>query len=269
MNEGHLQFLASPEWARMLETDLLPWLLGVADLGNDVLEVGPGPGLTTDLLRQRAARLTAVEVDAALAAALAARLAGTNVEVIHCDATSTGLPSARFSAATSFSMIHHMPAPSLQDQMFAELYRVLRPGGVFVGTDSRDLDVIRAAHIDDVFVPVDPDTLVGRLEEVGFATSRSTSVSTKSALSRLSQILVHDWRLARARACVGDQHAGNSQVRTAPRWGPGRAPPAGLELPSVPSGRVRLVRRAIVPYGLSASGTVRQAAPSEAVRRCP
>ena len=36
MNEGHLKFLASPEWAQMLETDLLPWALGVADLGDDV-----------------------------------------------------------------------------------------------------------------------------------------------------------------------------------------------------------------------------------------
>jgi len=46
------EFLASPDWARMLETDLLPWLGRVADLGDDVLEVGPGPGLTTDKLRR-------------------------------------------------------------------------------------------------------------------------------------------------------------------------------------------------------------------------
>ena len=152
----------------MLETDLLPWLLGVADLGDDVLEVGPGPGLTTDLLRERTARITAVEVDPSLAAALAERLSGTNVEVIHCDATDTGLPSDRFSAATCFSMLHHIARPDLQDRLFAELCRVLQPGGVFVGTDSRDLDTIRAAHVDDVFTPVDPDTLASRLEAVGF-----------------------------------------------------------------------------------------------------
>ena len=45
MNETHLQFLASPEWAKMLETDLLPWILEAGDLGDDVLEIGPGPGL--------------------------------------------------------------------------------------------------------------------------------------------------------------------------------------------------------------------------------
>ena len=152
----------------MLETDLLPWLVGVADLGDDVLEVGPGPGLTTDLLRARADRVTAVEVDGALAAALAERLSGSNVEVIHGDGTDTGLASGRFSAATSFAMLHHMPTPELQDRLFAELYRVLRPGGAFVGTDSRDLEAIRAGHVDDVFVPVDPATLGSRLGAVGF-----------------------------------------------------------------------------------------------------
>jgi len=37
------------------------------------------------------------------------------------------------------------------------------------GRTRRDLDAIRAGHVDDVFVPVDPDTLAGRLEAVGFA----------------------------------------------------------------------------------------------------
>ena len=152
----------------MLETDLLPWVEAAGDLGDDVLEIGPGPGLTTDLLRRRVARLTAVEVDAALAAPLRDRLAGTNVEVIGADATAAGLESGRFSAATCFSMLHHMPSADDQDLLFAELNRVLRPGGIFVGTDSRDLEVIRAGHLDDIFVPVDPHTLAGRLERAGF-----------------------------------------------------------------------------------------------------
>jgi SAM-dependent methyltransferase len=168
MNEGHLKFLASPEWAQMLEADLLPWIEGVADLGDDVLEVGPGPGLTTDLLRARTAAVTAVEVDSQLAAALSARLSGTNVVVIHGDATDTGLPGDRFSSATCFSMLHHMPTPELQDRLFVEVCRVLRPDGVFVGADSLDLDVIRAGHVDDVFVPVDPGTMSDRLEASGF-----------------------------------------------------------------------------------------------------
>src|SRR5207244_8313209 len=135
MNEAHLRFLASPEWARMLETDLLPWVLSVGDLGDDVLEVGPGPGLTTDLLRRQASRLTVVEIDAELAPSLAARLSGANVDVVHGDATDSGLASGRFSAATCFSMLHHIPRPETQDLLFAELHRLLRPRGIFVGTD--------------------------------------------------------------------------------------------------------------------------------------
>jgi SAM-dependent methyltransferase len=168
VNELHLQFLASPEWAQMLETDLLPWVLDVADLGDDVLEVGPGPGLTTDLLRTRTAKLTAVELDADLATALAARLSGTNVEVVHADATDSGLASDRFSAATCFSMLHHIPSPELQDRLFVELHRVLRPSGALVAADSVDSDLIRTFHVDDVFVPVAPGSLRRRLEAAGF-----------------------------------------------------------------------------------------------------
>ena len=71
MNERHLQLCASAEWAETVQREILPWALGGRDLGDDVLEVGPGPGMTTDVLRRTVARLTAVEVDAVLAAALA------------------------------------------------------------------------------------------------------------------------------------------------------------------------------------------------------
>ena len=167
VNEGHLQFLASPEWAEMLETDLLPWVEAAGDLGDDVLEVGPGPGLTTELLRQRVPRLTAIEIDPSLAAPLQQRLSRSNVEVLCVDATDSGLASDRFSGVTCFSMLHHMPSSESQDRLFAEIGRVLRPGGILVGVDSLDLDVIRAGHEDDTFVPVDPETLGERLASAG------------------------------------------------------------------------------------------------------
>ena len=176
MNETHLQFLASAEWAQMLETDLLPWVEAAGELGDHVLEIGPGPGLTTDLLRQRVDKVTAVEIDPALGDALRQRLAGTNVEVIVADATQAGLPADRFSAAACFSVLHHMPTAEDQDQLFAELFRVLRPGGVFVGQESLDLEMIRAGHADDVFTPVDPDDMARRLGALGFAHLRTDVV---------------------------------------------------------------------------------------------
>jgi SAM-dependent methyltransferase len=60
-----------------------------------------------------------------------------------------------------------MPTPSLQDRLFAEIQRVLRPGGILVGVDSVDVGPIRDAHVDDTFVPVDPSTLGYRLEAAG------------------------------------------------------------------------------------------------------
>jgi SAM-dependent methyltransferase len=152
----------------MLENELLPWIDAAGDLGDDVLEIGPGPGLTTDLLRRRARRVTAVEIDPALGTALRERMAGTNVDVIVDDATSAHLPADRFSAAAAFSVLHHMPSAADQDRLFAELHRVLRPGGVFVGQESLDLDAIRAGHADDTFIPVGPEDLAARLARVGF-----------------------------------------------------------------------------------------------------
>jgi len=168
MNEGHLRYLASPAWADALRQDLLPWLERVVDLGDDVLEIGPGPGLTTDLLRERVPTVTAVEVDGDLATALAERLAGTGTRVLHADATATGLPSNRFSAVLAFSMLHHVPSAEQQDHLFAEVRRVLRPGGVFAGVDGKDVQMIRDAHAEDTFTPVDPGSLATRLAAVGF-----------------------------------------------------------------------------------------------------
>jgi SAM-dependent methyltransferase len=168
VNQMHLEFLASPQWAEMLETDLLPWVLRAGDLGEDLLEVGPGPGLTTELLCRHVGHVTAVELDPKLAASLEARLGGPSVTVLEGDGTATGLAADRFSAAACFSMLHHMEKSEDQDRLFGELHRVLRPGGVLVAADARDLEPIRQGHLDDVFTPVPPETLPARLEAVGF-----------------------------------------------------------------------------------------------------
>jgi SAM-dependent methyltransferase len=168
MNQSHLEFLASPAWAEQLRLEVLPWVESAGELGDDVLEIGPGPGLTTDLLRGRVERVTAVEIDPSLAEPLRHRLAGTNVEVVCGDAADTGFADDRFSTALAFSVLHHVPTPEHQDRIFAELARVLRPGGMFVGIDSLDLDMIRQGHADDTFVPLRHETFPERLAGFGF-----------------------------------------------------------------------------------------------------
>jgi SAM-dependent methyltransferase len=152
----------------MVEETILPEALQGVSLGDDVIEVGPGPGLTTDVLRTHTVRLTAVESDPALAGALAERLAGSNVEVICGDATSLDLPSGRFTAAASFHMLHHIPTADAQDAVFAELARVLTAGGTFVAADGVADDGLREFHVDDVYNPIDPATLERRLSQSGF-----------------------------------------------------------------------------------------------------
>lgn len=168
MNERHLQICASAEWAETVKSEILPWAVGERDLGQDVLEVGPGPGLTTDLLRQSVARLTAVEIDPDLAAKLAERLHGSNVDVVHADGAALPFEDQRFSGATSFTMLHHVPSPAQQDRLLAEVRRVLRPGGLLVGVDSIDGPEWREVHTGDTCVPVDPATLAERLQRAGF-----------------------------------------------------------------------------------------------------
>ena len=116
MNDEHLRLCASAEWAALVRDELLPWVLGDEgldgdELGDDVLELGAGPGLVTDLLVELVPRVTAVEIDEPLAAALRTRLAGRPVEVITADATALPLPAGRFSAAACFTMLHHIPSP--------------------------------------------------------------------------------------------------------------------------------------------------------------
>ena len=43
VNEAHQQ-CGSDEWRALVRSSILPWALGEVDLGDDVLEVGPGYG---------------------------------------------------------------------------------------------------------------------------------------------------------------------------------------------------------------------------------
>jgi ubiquinone/menaquinone biosynthesis C-methylase UbiE len=178
MNEAHMELLTSDEWAEHVTDELIPEALSGVQLGSHLLEVGPGPGKTTDVLRHAVEHLTAVEVDPALAAELADRLAGTNVEVVEADGTALPFADGSFTSASSFTMLHHVPTPELQDLLLTEVARVLEPGGVFVGADSYDSDEMRELHVDDVLVPVDPATFPDRLHQAGFGDVEITRLET-------------------------------------------------------------------------------------------
>lgn len=168
MNILHRRLCSSSRWKHIVETHILPWTLDGLELGSNVLEVGPAYGATTDLLQDRVERLTCVEIDPALAEKLRRRTAGQNVTVLCESATEMSLPDEAFDGVVCFTMLHHVPSQALQDQLFAKVARVLRPGGIFAGTDSRYSRVFSLLHIFDTMVVVDPFILPDRLRAVGF-----------------------------------------------------------------------------------------------------
>jgi SAM-dependent methyltransferase len=169
MNKMHLEYCSSDEWAEAIKRWIIPGALDSVELGDRVLEVGPGPGRTTEVLRDLTPSLTAVEIDAGLANALAARLGSKNVRVVRGDGTALPFPEGQFTAALSFTMLHHVPSVAEQNTLLAEIARVLRPGGVLAGVDSKDSEPFRGMHVDDICVPIDPQTFPARLLAAGFS----------------------------------------------------------------------------------------------------
>jgi SAM-dependent methyltransferase len=169
MNENHAVLCASPEWAEHLETDVLEPLAAAVELGDEMLELGPGPGAATRWLRHRVERLVALELDETAAARLADELAGTNVTVDVGDCASAPYPDTSFDSVGAFTMLHHLPTQALQFATLCEAFRLLRPGGVLLGADSLASQGLHEFHEGDTYNPIDPSRLLVFLQAAGFA----------------------------------------------------------------------------------------------------
>lgn len=167
MNENHA-LCSTPEWAEFMESEVLEPVTAGLDLGEEMLELGPGPGATTRWLRHRVKRLVAFELDPDAAARLASDLAGTNVEVEVGDATSSPFPEESFDSVGCFTMLHHVPTAQDQFRILCEAYRVLRPEGVLVGADSLASQGLHEFHEGDTYNPIDPARLFVFLQAAGF-----------------------------------------------------------------------------------------------------
>jgi SAM-dependent methyltransferase len=65
-------------------------------------------------------------------------------------------------------MLHHVPTAALQNELLAEVLRVLRPGGVLIGSDSLASNDLHHFHVDDDYYPVEPAAFLTRLQTLGF-----------------------------------------------------------------------------------------------------
>ncbi len=88
--------------------------------------------------------------------------------MITADATRLDFPDESFDSAGTFTMLHHVPTLALQNKILAEAFRVLRPGGALIASDSLPGNDLHHFHADDTYNPVDPGSVLSRLQTIGF-----------------------------------------------------------------------------------------------------
>ena len=104
-------------------------------LGRDVLEIGAGGGSVAKLMLSGDPELawTAIDIDSRMTQAAATRLREfPNASAKTADATALPFPDDSFDSVVSCLMLHHIID---WERAVAEVARVLRPGGTFLGYD--------------------------------------------------------------------------------------------------------------------------------------
>ncbi|HXO61827.1 MAG TPA: class I SAM-dependent methyltransferase [Candidatus Acidoferrales bacterium] len=180
MNSFENWFCASGLWRYLTERRWLPWALDGTNLGEDVLEVGAGPGAATAELARRMRSVTSLEYSHDFCVKLRAKVDAARV--VQGDASVLPFESQTFSSAIAVLVLHHLRSRDAQDRAFAEIFRVLKSGGVFVAIEIQDGWLTRVTHFRSTFVPVSTDGLDSRLRAAGFS---NVSVNNRSGAIRI------------------------------------------------------------------------------------
>jgi len=110
--------------------DILTQLIGITS-PEFVVDVGCGTGLSTRIWADRAQRVTGVEPNDDMRREAEAHTSTPAIRYQDGTSTATGLPDACADIVTASQALHWMePEPT-----FAEIARILRPGGVFAAID--------------------------------------------------------------------------------------------------------------------------------------
>jgi ubiquinone/menaquinone biosynthesis C-methylase UbiE len=136
-------------------------------LGPDVLEIGAGGGSVAQQLLSKNPELAwvAIDIDPHMTRVATVRLVGfPNATVKTADATAMPFPDDSFDSVVSCLMLHHIID---WERAVAEVARVLRPGGTFVGYDLVRTPLASLFHRVDgsphrLLVPVDFHTECAR-----------------------------------------------------------------------------------------------------------
>ncbi len=110
-------------------------LAGLALAGRDLLDIGCGAGgVTLHIARTHGAKVTGFDVEEPVIAAARSRAEAERLEARFVQAPPGPLPfpDACFDIVFSKDALIHVPD---KEALFAEVFRVLRPGGVFAASD--------------------------------------------------------------------------------------------------------------------------------------
>jgi ubiquinone/menaquinone biosynthesis C-methylase UbiE len=89
--------------------------------------------------------------------------------VIAADAAEMPFKSQTFTSVIAIMVLHHIWPREAQHRVVAEAFRVLRPGGAFLGIDAcPEAFRSRIVHRGDRILPVDPSAMLATCEDVGF-----------------------------------------------------------------------------------------------------
>jgi ubiquinone/menaquinone biosynthesis C-methylase UbiE len=190
MNSFEHFFCSSTLWRYASQRQVLPWVLSGARLGDHILEIGAGYGAATSHLSERVERVTSLEYDAVALSKLrkqSKKLAGNSG--VCGDASHLPFGDHSFSSVIGILVLHHLKSAELQDLAFAEAFRVLRPGGVFLALELNDSWIHQVGHIGSTFTPVGPGAVFARLTRAGFS---RVSVDFRTGGFRISAIRPKD-----------------------------------------------------------------------------
>jgi demethylmenaquinone methyltransferase/2-methoxy-6-polyprenyl-1,4-benzoquinol methylase/phosphoethanolamine N-methyltransferase len=184
--EGHTihwaRFYDAATWLLMMgkERDVREMTLDLAGLGprQQVLDVGCGTGSLTIAAQRRVGPTGAVHgLDAApemieVARRKAAR-AGVEVDFRAGVVEDLPFPDASFDVVLSSLMVHHLPGDDLKRRGFAEMRRVLKPGGRLLVVDfeppaSRLLNALATALLGHSMMQTSVQRYLPMMKEAGF-----------------------------------------------------------------------------------------------------
>jgi len=147
MSNVEAAFCRSAPWRGFARRVVLPWALGDETLSGSVLEIGGGSGAMAEanLARHPDLELTVTDLDPAMVAAIGGRVArfGDRAHVELADVLDLPYGDGSFDAVVSFLMLHHVIDWA---DALAEVRRVLRPGGTFLGYDLTRAPIATVIH---------------------------------------------------------------------------------------------------------------------------